>query len=62
MIVPPDVALRVKANAQAGTVHVLDRDDDGRNASVTIDGNGRRVLVLDTHVGLGSLDVTRSVR
>ena len=62
VVVPRDVALQVKADAQVGAVHVLDREANGRNPSVTINGNGRRVLVLDAHVGLGNLTVTRSVR
>lgn len=62
VVVPPDVSVRVKGDTQLGTVRVLDRRDDGRNASVTLDGNGRRVLVLDAHVGIGNLDVTRSLR
>ena len=59
--VPAGVALRVKANAQAGEVRVLGRTDDGRNAGVSVDGSGLRVLVLDARVGLGTVKVTRSL-
>jgi len=61
VIVPAGVALRVKATAQAGEVHVLGRTDDGRNADLSIDGTGFRVLVLDASVGLGTVKVTRSL-
>ncbi len=60
--VPPDVVLRVQASAQAGTVHVLGREVDGRNARVRTSGIGPRVLVLDARVGLGDVRVTRSLR
>jgi predicted membrane protein len=62
VIVPDDVALRVHADAQAGDVDVLGRTDDGRNADVTVDEAGARVLVLDAHVGAGKVHVTRAVR
>jgi phage shock protein PspC (stress-responsive transcriptional regulator) len=62
--VPPNVALRVNAKAQIGTVEVLGRTADGRNAGVTVDGNGNgdRVLVLSTRVGFGVVKVARSLR
>ena len=60
--VPAGVALRVKADAQAGTVDVLNRHADGRDAGVSLPGAGRRVLVLDAHVGLGRVTVKRAVR
>jgi phage shock protein PspC (stress-responsive transcriptional regulator) len=62
LIVPPDVALRVKGDAQIGSVRVLDRHADGRNAGVTLSGNGGRVLVVKASVGLGTVEVDRSVR
>ena len=62
MTVPEGIALRVKARAQIGSVEVLDRHADGRNAGVTVSGNGARMLVLDTRVGLGVVKVTRSLR
>lgn len=57
--VPDDVALRVRATAQAGQASVLGRRVDGRNASVGVTGNGRRVLVIRARVGLGNVQVTR---
>src|SRR5262245_22346479 len=59
--VPPNVALRVDAKTQVGSVHVLGREIDGRNAGIKVNGNGRRVLVLKARVGLGSLHVRRSL-
>jgi phage shock protein PspC (stress-responsive transcriptional regulator) len=59
--VPSNVALRVDAKTQVGTVHVLGREIDGRNAGIKVNGNGRRLLVLKARVGLGSLHVNRSL-
>ncbi len=60
--VPPNVALRITASAEIGEARVLDRHADGRNAGVKLNGNGRRVLVLKARVGLGTVQVKRSVR
>jgi predicted membrane protein len=60
--VPSDVAVRVNASAQIGEARVFDRRDDGRNAGVKVNGNGRRVLILDAKVGLGTVQVKRSIR
>ena len=60
VVVPADVALRVEATSQVGDVHVLGLADDGRNAAVQLDGDGRRVLVLDANVGLGTIHVVRA--
>lgn len=62
VIVPPHVALRVNAKAQVGSVRVLGRTADGRNARITLPGNGGRVLVLETRVGLGAVKIRRSLR
>jgi phage shock protein PspC (stress-responsive transcriptional regulator) len=62
VIVPQGVALRAHGEAQIGDVRVLDAHDDGRNADVDVSGTGARVLVLDAHVGVGSLHVERAVR
>jgi phage shock protein PspC (stress-responsive transcriptional regulator) len=59
--VPSNVALRVDAKTQVGTVDVLGREIDGRNAGIKVNGNGRRLLVLEARVGLGSLHVNRSL-
>ncbi len=59
VVVPSDVALRVHGDAQFGQVHVLGRTVEGHNADKSITERGARVLVLDAHVGVGSLHVTR---
>ena len=61
VIVPANVALRGRADAEAGRVEVLGAVDDGRNADIDITETGDRVLVLDAHVGAGSVRVERAV-
>src|SRR3954469_1467527 len=60
--VPSDVAVRIHGAAQLGSVHVLGRDDDGRHAVASVSQAGRRVLVIDAHVGVGQVRVVRAVR
>jgi phage shock protein PspC (stress-responsive transcriptional regulator) len=62
VIVPNGVALRVHGDAQLGQVDVLGHTADGRNVDRKIDQVGKRVLVLDAHVGVGKLTVSRAVR
>ena len=62
VIVPQNVALRVRGDAQLGDVQILGRSDDGRNATTSIVQTGKHVLVLDTHVGIGQVRVTRAVQ
>ena len=62
VIVPNDVALRVKADAQAGQVNMLGNSIDGRNVDDGVTQAGRRVLDLDAHVGAGVVTVERAVR
>lgn len=61
IIVPADVALRATATAQAGEVELLGRTTDGRNADLSVATPGLRVLVLDATVGLGTVQITRSL-
>ena len=62
VVVPQDVALRVHGDAQLGQVEVLGQTAYGRNVDKKIDQVGKRVLVLDAHVGVGKVSVTRAVR
>jgi phage shock protein PspC (stress-responsive transcriptional regulator) len=62
VIVPEDAALRVHGEAQLGRVEVLGQMADGRNVDEKIDQAGKRVLVLDAHVGVGEVRVTRVLR
>lgn len=58
--VPQGLNVVVNADAKAGNLDVLNRHDDGRNASVTA-GNGAK-LVIDASVGAGNVEVKRSAR
>ena len=62
VVVPKGVALRVHGDAQLGQVDVLGQTADGRNVDRKIDQAGKRVLVLDAHVGVGKVTVTRAIR
>jgi phage shock protein PspC (stress-responsive transcriptional regulator) len=62
VIVPDDVALHVDGDAQFGDLHLLGSLTDGHNVNANLDEVGKRVLVLDVHVGAGRVDVTRAVR
>ena len=62
IILPPGVALRGYAEARAGHIDLLGREDDGWNADVALAGTGDRVLDLEAHVGAGSVRVERAVR
>jgi hypothetical protein len=62
VVVPQDVALQVHGDAQLGKVEVLGDSADGRNVDRSVDQVGRRVLVLDAHVGVGRVRVIRAVR
>jgi phage shock protein PspC (stress-responsive transcriptional regulator) len=62
VVVPRNVALQVHGEAQLGQVEVLGDTADGRNVDRSVDQAGRRVLVLDAHVGVGRVRVLRAVR
>jgi phage shock protein PspC (stress-responsive transcriptional regulator) len=62
VIVPQNVAVVVRGDAQLGEVHILGKSDDGRHARTSIVQTGKHVLVLDTHVGVGQVRVTRAVQ
>jgi phage shock protein PspC (stress-responsive transcriptional regulator) len=62
VIVPANVALRVHGDAQLGQVEVLGRTAEGRNVHKKVAQAGKRVLVLDAHVGMGKVLVIRAVR
>src|SRR5919197_6561216 len=62
VVVPQNVALRVHGDAQLGQVEVLGDSADGRNVDRSVDQAGKRVLVLDAHVGVGRVRVMRAVR
>jgi len=62
IVVPRGTAVQVKGDVQLGYLNLLGVTHDGRNVDWRIDERGARVLVLDAHVGAGSLRVTRAVR
>ena len=62
VIVPDDVALRVRGDAQLGQVELFGQTTGGRNVQKSVDQAGSRILVLDAHVGVGRVRVTRVVR
>jgi phage shock protein PspC (stress-responsive transcriptional regulator) len=62
VIVPSDAAVRLTGDVRLGYLNLLGTTDDGRNVDGAITETGKRVLVLDTHVGVGSVRVTRAVR
>ncbi len=62
VVVPEGVALRVHGDAQLGQVEVLGQIADGRNVDKNVAQAGKRILVLDAHVGVGKVTVTRAVR
>jgi phage shock protein PspC (stress-responsive transcriptional regulator) len=62
VIVPAGVALRVHGEAHAGNVEVLGASDDGWKADIDLAETGKRVLVLDAHVGAGDVRVERAIR
>jgi phage shock protein PspC (stress-responsive transcriptional regulator) len=62
VIVPPDVALRVHGDTQFGDVNLLGDISDGHDVERSVEQDGKRVLVLDAHVGAGALRVDRAVR
>jgi phage shock protein PspC (stress-responsive transcriptional regulator) len=62
VVVPRNAAVEVHGDAQVGRVEVLGRIGEGRDVDRSVVQNGRRVLVLDAHVGAGRVVVTRAVR
>ena len=58
VIVPRNASVVVDAHAKVGDLYVLNRHDDGRNASVH--AGGGNLLYLDARVGAGRVDVVRA--
>jgi phage shock protein PspC (stress-responsive transcriptional regulator) len=61
IVVPEGIALRVRATARLGEIDVLGERVDGAGVELGLDQTGERVLVLDAHVGLGSLRILRAL-
>ncbi|HEX4526081.1 MAG TPA: PspC domain-containing protein [Gaiellaceae bacterium] len=58
VIVPTTASVVVDAHAKVGDLYVLNRHDDGRNA--TVHAGGGNILYLDARVGAGRVDVVRA--
>lgn len=61
LVVPDNVALRVRATARLGEIDLLGEVVDGSNVEARLDQTGDRVLVLDARVGLGLMRITRAL-
>jgi phage shock protein PspC (stress-responsive transcriptional regulator) len=59
---PPEVAVRIHGDTQFGDLNVFGDMADGHDVERSVTQKGERVLVLDAHVGAGSLRVARAVR
>lgn len=62
VVVPRNVALQVRSKAELGTVKLLGNSNAGREVDKSVEQSGKRVLVIDAHVGAGSVHVERAVR
>jgi phage shock protein PspC (stress-responsive transcriptional regulator) len=62
VIVPTGVTVRAYGRARLGYVNVLGDEDNGRNADERAGAVGRRVLVVDGRVQVGSVRIVRAVR
>lgn len=61
VIVPDNVALRVRATSRLGEIDLLGQRVDGHDVERVLDQTGERVLVLDAYVGLGQMRITRAL-
>jgi len=63
IVLPPDTGLRVHGTAEIGDVELpAGVGGEGRNVESDFVRPGQPVLVLDAHVGVGSVEVERVVR
>ena len=67
VLVPKNAALRITAEADAGHVDVLGRVGNGRDVDRSFANRwfanpAARLLIVNAHVGVGSVHVTRAVR
>src|SRR4029077_7753754 len=58
---PPGVAVRTKAHVSWGDASLFGNDENGHNVRSDV-GPATPQLVLDSTVGIGQVEVTRSVR
>jgi phage shock protein PspC (stress-responsive transcriptional regulator) len=61
VIAPAGAALRVQGETNYGEVRLLGVSTSGHKADRSVNEDGKRVLVVDAHVGAGKLVVARAV-
>jgi phage shock protein PspC (stress-responsive transcriptional regulator) len=61
VIVPRGVTVRAKAHVDWGDASLLGHEEDGHSVRSDV-GPSNATLVLDTHVGIGQVEVDRTVR
>ena len=62
VLLSDDVAVRAAAEAKLGEIDLLGRHGEGWEADEQVDETGTRVLVLDASIGIGEIEVERSLR
>ena len=62
VLLSDDVAVRAAAEAKLGEIDLLGRHGEGWEADEQVDETGNRVLVLDASVGIGEIEIERSLR
>ncbi len=62
VVVPSGVAVSAYGRSRLGYVSVFGDEDDGRNADERTSATGRRLLVVDARVQVGSVRIDRAVR
>jgi phage shock protein PspC (stress-responsive transcriptional regulator) len=62
VVVPNGVAVSAHGNSRLGHVSVFGDEDNGRNADERMSATGRRLLVVDARVQVGSVRIEHAVR
>lgn len=62
VLLSDDVAVRAAAEAKLGEIDLLGRHGEGWEVDEQVDETGTRVLVLDASIGIGEIEVERSLR
>ena len=62
VLLSDDVAVRAAAEAKLGEIDLLGRHGEGWEVDEQVNETGTRVLVLDASIGIGEIEVERSLR
>ena len=62
VLLSDDVAVRAAAEAKLGEIDLLGRHGEGWEVDEQVNETGIRVLVLDASIGIGEIEVERSLR